>query len=137
MLFSKNDKNKFNLSKEISMRVGEETLKFRIKPLPVNFQDTIAEELPYPDMPKVFNKAKKQFEHRETPQWETDRKKIDSLRTYAVFVLGVEDEIEGTDLKDKIETLLDTGLPIGYFIEAVKEIQTLSGITDSEFQSGL
>lgn len=137
MLFSKQDKGAFNLKKEIKMEIGDRVLEFTIKPLPVNFQDTLAEELPYPEKKKVFNKKTKRFEYGETPTWEEDRKKIDSLRTYAVFVMGVEDEIEGENLKDKIETLIDTGLPIGYFIEVVDEIQTLSGISDSEFPESM
>src|SRR6056297_3142989 len=135
MLFTKKDKGKFNTTKKISMEIGDQKLDFTIKSLPVNFQDQIAEELPYPPKKKVFNKAKKIFEYKETPDWEDQKKKIDGLRTYAVFVMGTVDEIEGDDLSEKIETLIDTGIPIGYFIEIVKEIQTLSGLSDSEFQS--
>ncbi len=134
MLFTKKDKGKFNTTKKISMEIGKEKLDFTIKSLPVNFQDTLADELPYPPKKKVFNKAKKIFEYKETPDWEEQKKKIDGLRTYAVFVMGVEEEIEGETLEDKIETLIDTGIPIGYFVEVVNEIQALSGLSDSEFQ---
>lgn len=136
MLFSKGGE-KFKSKKHITLNIDDRELVINIKALPVNFQDIIAEELPYPELPKVFNKSKKRFEGRETAAWENEKRKIDSLRTYAVFVLGVEDEIEGENLKDKIETLIDTELPIGYFIEVVNEIQTLSGISDSEFQSSM
>lgn len=136
MLFSKKDE-KFETRKKIKLQIGERKLEINIKALPMNFQDIIAEELPYPAMKKVFNKSTKKWEYKESPEWETEKRKIDSLRTYAVFVLGVEDEIEGVDLKDKIDTLLDTGLPIGYFIEIVNEIQALSGISDTEFQTGV
>lgn len=137
MLFSKKDKDKYNITKKLKMKVGKDDLEMTIKPLPINFQDKLSEELPYPEKKKVFNKALKRFEYKETLDWEEEKKKIDALRTYAVFVMGTVEEIEGKDLKDKIETLVDTGLPIGYFVEVVNEIQELSGISDSEFQGSI
>lgn len=135
MLFTKKDKDKFNLTKKLKMKVGKDDLEMTIKPLPINFQDILNEELPYPAKKKVFNKSNKSWEYRETPDWEEEKKKVDALRTYALFVMGTVEEIEGKDLTDKIETLIDTGLPIGYFAEVVREVQELSGISDSEFQS--
>jgi hypothetical protein len=135
MLFTKKDKNKYVLTKKLSMKVGKDTLEMTIKPLPINFQDLLNDELPYPAKKKVFNKSTKSWGYKETPDYDEKKKKIDALRTYALFVMGTVEEIEGDTLNDKIETLIDTGLPIGYFIEVVNEIQALSGITDSEFQT--
>ncbi len=136
--FTKADKGKFKTTGVHVIRHGKEKIEVPIKSLPININDRINDELPYPDAPKRFDKQAKQFVYNhEDPAWLTEKQKIDALRTYAICIMGIDEEkfaIEGSNLLEKINTLIDLEMPIGYFVDLSKAIQELSGIKEDEFR---
>lgn len=137
MKLTKKDSKKFAKTKEVIIEWEGEKIDFHIKPLPINFQDKIEEILPFPDKKKIFDKQTKSWKYIEDMEIQKEKEKILQKRIYLTVILGIDhtkDEIEGETELEKLETLKNSGIPIGIFIQLTKEIQEFSGLSEDMFR---
>jgi len=136
----KADKGKFQQKGVSRIELADGTvLEIPIKSIGINFRDKLEDAYPYPEPPvtKIFNKQLKRFEeipNTNDPKWKAECAKIDNIRVYATVIWGIDIEIEGDSLEDKVQTLLDTGIPAGAFSKIAQDIMKLSGIDQEQFQ---
>jgi len=136
--FTKQDAGMFNQRSVFQLKLDDKVLDIPIISLSSNINDIISEELPYPQPPKKFIKATKSFScNYEDEEYLEQKAKIDRLRTYAMVIHGIDQAqfpIEGNTLYEKIDTLIGTGIPIGFFAQIADAIGELSGISRAEFR---
>ncbi len=121
-----------------------EIWKIPIKALPVNIDEILSRDFVEPTPPEKYNPKVKKFEPLyENPEYKKELEKVRRLKTYATVIYGIDegreidDEpfiVEGEDLTDKIETLIGTGIPIGYFTDLSNAIMELTGIDVESFR---
>lgn len=134
----------FEVSDKCTLEIGDNTVVLNIKSLPVNFSDELDEILPYPKTPRKPNKKTHQFEDDPNdPKYKEERAKVERLRVYATVLMGLKEDVilvngeefvlEG-DIYAKIDALLETRIPMGYWIDIAKQINELSGIKEEDFR---
>lgn len=115
-----------------------ESITFPLKSLPTNVADIISDALPYPAAPKKFDRETKTWgQDLSSPEFLKEKAKIDAARTYALVIYGIDETlfpIQGNTLLEKIDTLIKTEIPLGYFSKIANAVGELSGISSDEFR---
>jgi len=137
--FSKESAGIFRQRKDYTITFENgDTITFPLKSLPTNITDIIADDLPFPTPPNKFDKEKKAFvQNLADANYIKEKAKIEAARTYALVIYGIDETqfpIEGKNLIEKIETLINTEIPLGYFAKVAGAVGELSGITPEEFR---